>query len=78
LRTIRDSFEDPPRANLLSAATHPFYRPEDARRFAATRNRLASVAADLRQLAQKDFRAKDELVSLACKLDAMATEDTST
>jgi len=75
---IRDSFEDPPRANLLSAATHPFYRPEDARRLAATRKRLASVAADLRQLALRDVRAKDELVSLARKLDAMATEDTRT
>jgi hypothetical protein len=75
LRAIKDSFEFPRRGRLSSAATHPFSRSQAAQSRAAIRRRLAAIAADLRQMALKNRRSKNELIRLARKLDAMATEE---
>ncbi len=78
MSTAEDSSNDNPRVNLLSAATHPFSGLKVAPEFAAIRERLTAVAAELRQTALSRARPNQELLNLADKLDTLAAEESVT
>lgn len=75
MSTIKDPSSKTPRRDLSSAATHPFSRPKTADQFAAIRERLAAVAAELRQTALRSAQPNDDLLDIARKLEILATEE---
>ena len=75
MSAIKDPTERTPPSDLSSAATHPFSQLKTTDHFAAIRERLAEVAAELRQTALHSVRPDDDLLKLARKLEAMAFEE---
>ena len=75
MSTIRDPAKRTPPSDLSSAATHPFSQLKTADQFAAIRERLAEVAAELRQTALRSVQPDDNLLKLASKLEATASEE---
>ena len=75
MSTIKDPAERTPPSDLSSAATHPFSQLKTTDHFAAIRERLAEVAAELRQTALRSARPDDDLLKLASKLEAMASKE---
>ncbi|MGA7674608.1 MAG: hypothetical protein WCA78_06125 [Rhizomicrobium sp.] len=78
MSAIKDYDDIPPRSDLSSAAAHPFSMLKTANQFAAIRERLTEVAAELRRSAFEGAQPDDNLLNLARKLEAMATEDNPT
>jgi hypothetical protein len=74
MSTMKDPSSRTPRVEISSAVTRPFSQVETAEQFAAIRERMVAVAADLRQMALRDVQPDDDLLSLASKLETMATE----
>lgn len=75
MSTAEDSSDNNPPVNLLSAATHPFSGLKTASQFAAIRERLTAVAAELRQTALSRALPDQELLNLADRLDTLAAEE---
>ena len=75
MSTIESPAERTPPSDLSSAATHPFSQLKTTDQFAAIRQRLAEVAAELRQSALHSVQPGDDLLRLASKLEAMASEE---
>jgi hypothetical protein len=75
MSTMKDSSSKAPRTEISSAATHPFLRIKTAGQFEVIRERLAAVAAELRQTALGDAQPDDDLLNLASKLETMAIEE---
>ena len=75
MSTIKGPAERTPPSDLSSAATHPFSQLKTADQFAAIRERLAEVAAELRQTTLHSVQPDDDLLKLAGKLEAMASEE---
>jgi hypothetical protein len=72
---IEDPSEKTPPPDLSSAAAHPFPQLKTTDHFAAIRERMAEVAAELRQAALPGIQPDDDLLKLASKLEAMASEE---
>jgi hypothetical protein len=77
MSTMKDPSSRTPRAEISSAVTHPFSQVKPAEQFAAIRERMVAVAADLRQMALRGVQPDDDLLNLASKLETMATEEES-
>jgi hypothetical protein len=75
MSTIKDPAERTPPSDLSSAATHPFSQLKTTDQFAAIRERMAEVAAELRQMALRSIQPNDDLLKLASKLEAMASKE---
>ena len=72
---IKDPTERTSPPDLSSAATHPFPQLKTTDQFAAIRERMTEVAAELRQMALRSIQPDDDLLKLASKLEAMASEE---
>ena len=74
MTTIKDAHENSPSPEPSSTPARPLQRLKTAEEFAAIRERLAAVAAELRQMA-RDSAQPDNLINVAGKLEAMAAEE---
>ena len=74
MKTVKDALEIPSSPDPSSPPVRPLERLKSAEEFAAIRERLAEVAAELRQLA-RDRAQPDDLLDVAGKLEAMAAEE---